>query len=56
MALPGYIKITAENQGLFEGECDLESGESYTVVYAINHTVKLPVDKYGICKLAVHPR
>lgn len=27
MALPGYMKITAENQGQIEGECDLDSRE-----------------------------
>ena len=48
MALPGYITITAENQGVFEGECDLENREGYTVARSIHHVVKLPVDHNGI--------
>jgi len=48
MALPGYMTITAENQGAIEGECDLERREGAIVVLASTHTVKLPTDSRGL--------
>jgi len=48
MALPGYMKITAENQGFIESECDLDGREGYIVVQGMTHTVKLPTDQRGL--------
>ena len=48
MALPGYMSISAENQGTIEGECDLESREGAIVVLATSHSVKLPTDSRGL--------
>ncbi|WP_396586393.1 type VI secretion system tube protein TssD [Bermanella sp. R86510] len=48
MALPGYMKITAENQGAIEGDCDLDSREGFIVVHGMNHKVKLPTDQQGL--------
>jgi type VI secretion system secreted protein Hcp len=48
MALPGYMNISAENQGTIEGECDLEGRESSIVVLAATHSVKLPTDSRGL--------
>lgn len=48
MALPGYMTITAENQGLIEGDCDLENREDSIVIYAVEHSVKLPTDQQGM--------
>ncbi|MFT6154231.1 MAG: type VI secretion system secreted protein Hcp [Bermanella sp.] len=48
MALPGYMSITAENQGAIEGECDLEGRESSVVILGVNHSVKLPTDSRGL--------
>ena len=48
MALPGYMNISAENQGAIEGECDLEGREGAIVVLAASHSVKLPTDSRGL--------
>jgi len=48
MALPGYMKITAENQGQIEGECDLDSRDGFVVIQGIQHSVKLPTDNRGL--------
>lgn len=48
MALPGYMSITAENQGSIEGECDLEGREGSIVVLGVNHKVQLPTDNRGL--------
>lgn len=48
MALPGYMSISAENQGAIEGECDLEGREGTVVVLAVSHSVKLPTDSRGL--------
>lgn len=48
MALPGYMKVTAEAQGKIDGECVLEEREGAIVIHACNHTVKLPTDKNGL--------
>lgn len=48
MALPGYMKITGENQGFIESECDLEGREGYIVVQGAEHSVKLPTDHRGL--------
>jgi type VI secretion system secreted protein Hcp len=48
MALPGYMNISAENQGAIEGECDLEGREGSVVVLGIEHSVKLPTDQRGL--------
>lgn len=48
MALPGYMNISAENQGSIEGECDLEGREGAVVVLAVTHNVKLPTDSRGL--------
>ena len=48
MALPGYMNISAENQGTIEGECDLEGREGAIVILAATHSVKLPTDSRGL--------
>ena len=48
MALPGYMNISAENQGAIEGECDLDGREGSIVVLGIDHSVKLPTDQRGL--------
>ena len=48
MALPGYMKVTAENQGFIESECDLDGREGYIVVQGVEHCVKLPTDHRGL--------
>ena len=48
MAIPGYMTITAENQGAIEGDCDLEDRMGFTVILAANHSVKLPTDQRGL--------
>lgn len=48
MALPGYMNISAENQGTIEGECDLEGREGSIVVLSVSHSVKLPTDSRGL--------
>lgn len=48
MALPGYMKILAENQGQIEGECDLDSRIGSMVVEGVQHSVKLPTDNRGL--------
>ncbi len=48
MALPGYMSITAENQGAIEGDCDLDGRAGFIVVQAMDHSVKLPTDQRGL--------
>ncbi len=48
MALPGYMQITAENQGLIEGDVDLAEREGFIEVLNFQHTVKIPSDSFGI--------
>ena len=48
MAIPGYMRIEAENQGSIEGDCDLEGREGCIVVHAMEHSVKLPTDSSGL--------
>ena len=48
MALPGYMNITAENQGAIEGECDLDGREGSVVILSVSHSVKLPTDSRGL--------
>ncbi|WP_419811103.1 type VI secretion system tube protein TssD [Bacterioplanoides sp.] len=48
MALPGYVKIEAEEQGLIEGECVLEGRKGAIIAYACDHSVKLPTDNRGL--------
>ncbi len=48
MAIPGYMTIKAENQGIIEGDCDLEDRDGFIVVLAADHSVKLPTDQRGL--------
>ncbi|MCH8530630.1 MAG: type VI secretion system tube protein Hcp [Saccharospirillum sp.] len=48
MALPGYMQITAENQGAIEGDVDLAGREGSIEILNFQHTVKIPSDSFGI--------
>lgn len=48
MALPGYMKVTGENQGFMESECDLDGRAGYIVVQGVQHSVRLPTDQRGL--------
>ena len=48
MALPLYLKITGEEQGLIEGSCEREEREGTVVVHAFDHVVEIPTDDRGV--------
>jgi len=47
MPLPGNLTIVGEEQGDFEGSCELENREGSILVMAFDHTVEIPTDANG---------
>ncbi len=48
MALPGYIKITGEQQGPLEGDVTLADREGYMQVNSFNHGIDVPTNDFGM--------
>ena len=48
MAMPWFLVITAEEQGVIEGSCEWLGREDSIVVQAFDHVVEIPADDRGI--------
>ena len=46
MPMPSHLSLTGENQGQIEGSCDIQGREGTILVYALDHTVKIPRDTH----------
>ncbi len=46
MALTAYLTLEGKNQGKMEGDCKQKGREKTILVYATDHTVEIPRDKF----------